>query len=48
MLVALGCDRMIRTELEERVRRYGTLDPALLRATGGDRFPDGLLHVVPS
>jgi hypothetical protein len=26
MLVALGCDRMIRTELEERVRRYGTLD----------------------
>jgi hypothetical protein len=30
MLVALGCDRMIRTELEERVRRYGTLDPALL------------------
>ncbi len=37
-----GCARFIR----ERVKAYGELDPELLQALGGDRFPEAPVHEV--
>jgi hypothetical protein len=34
--------------LEALLDRFSNVDPALLHLTGGDRFPAGELHVVPS
>jgi hypothetical protein len=40
MLAELGRDHMIRVPIEQIVERYAQrLDPAMLRITGGDRFP---------
>lgn len=36
-LAELGASRMIRTEIEQLVRRYARLDPALLDRLGIDR-----------
>ena len=37
-----GCARFIR----ERVKRYAELDPGLVQAIGGDRFPEAPVHEV--
>jgi hypothetical protein len=47
-LVELGCERMIRTDLEQRARRWARLDCRTLHAGGGDRFPHAPLHLVRS
>jgi hypothetical protein len=39
MLVELGRQRLIRTEIEVLVERYANLDPGLLAAVAADRFP---------
>jgi hypothetical protein len=36
-LVELGRERLLRTDLEQRVRRWARLDRATLEAAGGDR-----------
>ncbi len=37
-----GCARFIR----DRVKAYGELDPGLVQALGGDRFPEAPVHEV--
>jgi len=45
-LTALGADRLIRTDLELRVKRYlSRLDPVALSALGADRLA-APIHVV--
>jgi hypothetical protein len=46
-LVELGRERFIRTDLEQRARRWARISPAMLAATGGDRFPHAPIHAVP-
>jgi hypothetical protein len=36
-LVELGRERLLRTDLEQRVRRWARLDRAMLEAAGGER-----------
>jgi hypothetical protein len=58
-LVALGprvvlelllelAERRGLAHLDQRLERYAALDPALLRAVGGDRMPPRVLRMVPS
>ena len=46
-LVELGRERLIRTDLETRARRWTRLDCAMVDAAGGDRFPAPPLHPAP-
>jgi hypothetical protein len=46
LLVELGRERLIRTAIEVKVRRYAALDPTIMGAVGGDRFPAAPLHLV--
>lgn len=46
LLVEIGEQRLCRTYLEQRVRRYAEIDPADLIALGGDTFPRPPLHEV--
>jgi hypothetical protein len=46
MVKELGRDRLIRTDREQRVRRYARLDPRALTATGGDRMVAAPLHFI--
>ena len=39
MLDELGARHLLRTEIEEFVRRYSRIDSAKLIAAGGDRWP---------
>jgi hypothetical protein len=39
MLSELGARHLLRTEIEELVRRYARIGPATLAAAGGDRWP---------
>jgi hypothetical protein len=46
-LAELGAARMIRTEIEAMVERYiNRLDPKIVRALGGDRFPVSPIRAV--
>ncbi len=48
VLTEIGEQRLCRTYLEQRVRRYAEIDPDHLPALGGDRFPrPPLYEVVP-
>ncbi len=39
MLTEIGEQRLCRTFIEQRVRRYGEIDPGHLAALDGDTFP---------
>ena len=39
LLIEIGEQRLCRTYLEQRVRRYAEIDPEHLEAFGGDTFP---------
>jgi hypothetical protein len=41
MLVELGCERSLRSVIEDSVARYAALDPVVVKALGADRFPGG-------
>jgi hypothetical protein len=38
----LGCERLVRFALEQRVARYAALDPVVLHMLGADRWPPPL------
>jgi hypothetical protein len=45
----LGRDRLIRTELEGRIKRYiSRLSPEILRLTGGDKIAPSPIHCIKS
>lgn len=47
LLTELGCEFLIRSAIEERVRRYvERLEPDIRRAVGGDRFPASPMRIV--
>jgi hypothetical protein len=46
LLAELGRERMIQTEVEQKLERYAQLDPARVRAVGADRFPPLPLRLV--
>ena len=46
ILAEVGRARMCRTYIEELTARYAQLDPAIVRAVGGDRFPAPPIHEV--
>ena len=46
LLIEIGEQRLCRTYLEQRVRRYAAIDPEHLAALGGDRFPRPPLYEV--
>lgn len=46
MLVELGADHQIRAEIETKVARFAAIDPIILRALGGDCFPEQPLRIV--
>ena len=46
LLIELGEQRLCRTYLEQRLRRYAEIDPEHLAALGGDRFPRPPLYEV--
>ncbi len=46
LLIEIGEQRLCRTYLEQRVRRYSEIDPEHLEALGGDRFPRPPLYEV--
>ena len=46
LLTEIGEQRLCRTYLEQRVRRYAEIDPEHLAALGGDRFPRPPLYEV--
>ncbi len=48
LLIEIGEQRLCRTYLEQRVRRYSEIDPEHLAALGGDRFPRPPLYGVKS
>ena len=48
LLVEIGEQRLCRTYLAQRVRRYAEIDPEYLAALGGDRFPRPPLYEVVS
>ncbi len=39
LLIEIGEQRLCRTYLERRIRRYSEIDPEHLAALGGDTFP---------
>jgi hypothetical protein len=39
LLAELGAEFLIRTAIETKLERYAVIDPAILSALGGDRFP---------
>jgi hypothetical protein len=45
-LVGLGQERLLRTDLDVRTRRWARLDRRMLEATGGDRFSARPLYLV--
>ena len=49
LLAEFGCEHLIRSAIETKLRRYiERLTPGLLRAVGGDRFPASPIRIVPS
>ncbi len=46
LLVETGEQRLCRTYLEQRVRRYAEIDPEHLAALGGDTFPRPPIYEV--
>jgi hypothetical protein len=46
LLAEIGGEYLIRTAIETKLERYAALDPAVVRALGGDRFPKTPLHLV--
>ena len=46
LLSEIGRARMCRLFIEQRVERFGLLDPRVLRALNGDRMPPVPLHEV--
>ena len=46
LLIEIGEQRLCRTYLEQRVRRYAEIDSEHLTALGGDRFPRPPLYEV--
>ena len=38
-LLELARDRLLRTDIEQRLDRYAKLDPSAVAALGADRFP---------
>ena len=46
LLIEIGEQRLCRTYLEQRVRRYAEIDPEHLTALGGDTFPRPALYEV--
>ncbi len=48
LLIEIGEQRLCRTYLEQRIRRYSEIDPEHLTVLGGDTFPrPPLYEVVP-
>jgi hypothetical protein len=45
-LVELGQERLLRTDLEARTRRWARLDRGMIEATCGDQFPGAPLYLV--
>ena len=48
LLIEIGEQRLCRTYLERRIRRYSEIDPEHLAALGGDAFPRPPLYEVPT
>ena len=46
LLIELGEQRLCRTYIEQRIRRYSELDPEHLEALGGDTFPRPPIYEV--
>lgn len=46
LLIEIGEQRLYRTYLEQRVRRYSEINPEHLEALGGDTFPRLPLYEV--
>jgi hypothetical protein len=47
LLAELAGEHLIRVPIERKLERYAAaLDPAILRAIGGDRFPPPPIHLV--
>ena len=46
LLIEIGEQRLCRTYLERRIRRYAEIDPEHLATVGGDRFPRPPLYEV--
>ncbi len=46
LLIEIGEQRLCRTYLEQRVRRYAEIDPEHLAALGGEHFPRPPLYEV--
>ncbi len=46
LLIEIGEQRLCRTYLEQRVKRYSEIDPEHVAALGGDRFPRPPLYEV--
>ena len=46
LLLDIGAERHCMTAIEDKLARYAELDPGLVTAVGGDRFPKPMLMVV--
>ena len=46
LLAEIGAALGIRSSIESRLASYAGLDPEILRAVGGDRFPPCPIHMV--
>ena len=46
LLVEIGEQRLCRTYIEQRLRRYAQLDPEHLSVVGGDAFPRPPIYEV--
>ena len=46
MLAEIGAERGIQTIIDEKLKKYADLDPEVLEAAGGDRFPPVPIHGV--
>ena len=45
-LAELGAERLVRTEIEAKLRRYRRATPAVARGVGADRFPAPVWTVI--
>lgn len=46
LLAEIGAERSCRTEIEDKLERFGQIDDETLHAMGGDQMPANPLHVV--
>ena len=42
----LGAERLLRSEIEHKLRRYGRVSPDMLSAVGADRLPPSPVWLV--